>query len=320
MPYGFNDDRSKVEVASAAQVAQILKSQSLTPGKDPELVDIRTAKDGTVYTTAGDAVRAMASSVYDLANENVNRVLEVIDDANEVLDSVESAVSRADVAVSTAATAVDNANLAVSAASSATNSATAAAARAEEAAENLEDFIAGGIPTMSATQKGAAKLGSGLSMDGEVLCADVTQAEFDALAETVSQIPRFSTQVVSELPDEGQEATIYLVPNGDQTGSDMYDEYMWQVNRFEHLGTGRVELTGYATQDSVDELSQLIASKADQSDLTALTQTVSGKASQNDLTSLQGTVALKADTSSVYTKAEIDDKFSALVDLDEEGY
>lgn len=42
----------------------------------------------------------------------------------------------------------------------------------EEAREEIEEIVGGAVPTMSATQKGGAKLGSGLTMSGEVLSVD----------------------------------------------------------------------------------------------------------------------------------------------------
>ena len=59
-------------------------------------------------------------------------------------------------------------------------------------------------------------------------------------------------EVVDELPDEGQNGTIYLVPNEDDT----YDEYIWLEDEetFEKLGSTDIDLSGYYTSAEVDTL------------------------------------------------------------------
>lgn len=60
----------------------------------------------------------------------------------------------------------------------------------------------------------------------------------------VSNITSFDYSIVTALPSTGIKGTIYLALNGG-TGSEEYDEYIWISNKFEHIGTTKVDLTGY---------------------------------------------------------------------------
>lgn len=62
----------------------------------------------------------------------------------------------------------------------------------------------------------------------------------------IASIPRFSVEVVSELPATGQPMTLYLVPK-QGTAPDVYDEYVWitESESYELLGSTAVDLTGY---------------------------------------------------------------------------
>jgi hypothetical protein len=68
----------------------------------------------------------------------------------------------------------------------------------------------------------------------------------------VSAIPKFSISVVSSLPTSNiSETTVYLVKAGSASG-DMYTEYIRANGAWEILGSQRVDLTGYATEDWVN--------------------------------------------------------------------
>ena len=75
----------------------------------------------------------------------------------------------------------------------------------------------------------------------------------DEIDQRISQIPKFSIQVVTALPttDIG-DTTIYLVPGG--AGSDLYTEYIHINGAWEVLGSQRVDLSGYATEAWVTAL------------------------------------------------------------------
>ena len=58
--------------------------------------------------------------------------------------------------------------------------------------------------------------------------------------------------VVQALPvSEIDDNTIYMVPKVGSTG-DIYDEYLYINNTWEHIGSTDVDLTGYATEEYVD--------------------------------------------------------------------
>lgn len=76
-----------------------------------------------------------------------------------------------------------------------------------------------------------------------------TRDEINAL---VSNIPKFSIEVVDALPTSGiSESTVYLLKTG--TEGDLYTEYIYVKGAWEPLGRQRVDLTGYATEDWVNQ-------------------------------------------------------------------
>lgn len=75
-----------------------------------------------------------------------------------------------------------------------------------------------------------------------------TQSEVNNL---IGQIKTISIEVVNTLPTTGEDNKIYLVPKGGSTG-DVYNEYIWVNNAWELIGSTQVDLTGYATQDWVN--------------------------------------------------------------------
>lgn len=75
-----------------------------------------------------------------------------------------------------------------------------------------------------------------------------TQTEVNNL---IGQIKTISIEVVDTLPTTGEDNKIYLVPKEGSTG-DVYNEYIWVNNTWELIGSTQVDLTGYATQDWVN--------------------------------------------------------------------
>lgn len=65
----------------------------------------------------------------------------------------------------------------------------------------------------------------------------------------ISQIPKFRISVVQQLPAAGEELVLYLVPFA--TAEEQYLEYIWVGGRFEVVGSQKVDLTGYATEQWV---------------------------------------------------------------------
>lgn len=63
----------------------------------------------------------------------------------------------------------------------------------------------------------------------------------------------FKPEIVPELPETGQSNILYLVPriNG-ITGDNIHDEYLWVNNRFELLASTGIDLSDYATIESLN--------------------------------------------------------------------
>lgn len=78
-----------------------------------------------------------------------------------------------------------------------------------------------------------------------------TKDEVNAL---VSAIPKFSIEVVDELPEEDiSTTTIYLLRNSEQGSSDLYDEYIYVDDAWEKLGSQTLNLEDYVKKANDDE-------------------------------------------------------------------
>lgn len=107
-----------------------------------------------------------------------------------------------------------------------------------------------------------------------------------------------SFEIVEELPQSGEEGTIYLVPNDHDT----YTEYIWisEEEKWEAIGDSDIDLSNYYTKT--------------ESDARYATQTV---VNQEIAARIQGdadintALTAKADKSDTYTKSEVDTALSA---------
>ena len=59
-------------------------------------------------------------------------------------------------------------------------------------------------------------------------------------------------EVVNALPNTGDSKIIYLINNGSSEEQNIYDEYVYVNNTWEHIGTTKVDLSNYATKEYVD--------------------------------------------------------------------
>lgn len=59
--------------------------------------------------------------------------------------------------------------------------------------------------------------------------------------------------VVDVLPENGSNGVMYLVRKGTRSTQDIYDEYMWIDDAWEHIGSTEVNLNDYYTKSEVDE-------------------------------------------------------------------
>ena len=114
-----------------------------------------------------------------------------------------------------------------------------------------------------------------------------TQAEVNSL---ISAIVTLNILVVQTLPTQDiSTTTIYLVPKQTPETQDIYDEYIYVNNAWEHIGTTEIDLSNYYTKSQTDSL---LADKVDK---------VSGKQlSTEDFTS-----ALKTKLDGIASGAEV---------------
>lgn len=78
-----------------------------------------------------------------------------------------------------------------------------------------------------------------------------------AIADSLSEISGISFSKVAslkDLPEEGGNGVIYLVPNKG-AGNNTFDEYYWDGTKYELFGTTAVDLSDYLKKSDVEELS-----------------------------------------------------------------
>ena len=110
-----------------------------------------------------------------------------------------------------------------------------------------------------------------LILDGKIIANDVVYKvrtedngiENINLADKVKELEsklqtHFTFETVTELPTEGKETVIYLVPNDEQSGDkDGYNEYMWVKEKggFELIGSGTYAKQQADLQEEIDRAS-----------------------------------------------------------------
>lgn len=57
-------------------------------------------------------------------------------------------------------------------------------------------------------------------------------------------------EVVTELPDTGEEGILYLVPKDDTGESDIFDEWIWVEDDWEHIGSTDIDLSNYLAKNN----------------------------------------------------------------------
>ena len=86
----------------------------------------------------------------------------------------------------------------------------------------------------------------------EVINANFATKNYVETAIRGAETGLLKRSVVQSLPvSEINDNTIYMVPKIGSTG-DVYDEYLYINNTWEHIGSTDVDLTGYATKEYVD--------------------------------------------------------------------
>ena len=81
-----------------------------------------------------------------------------------------------------------------------------------------------------------------------------TEEEIQEIKSNIlDQVNQFSVLVVEELPTEDiDDHTIYFVPKTKAEQDDVYDEYIYINNGWEHIGTTEVDLSSYYKKDEID--------------------------------------------------------------------
>lgn len=85
----------------------------------------------------------------------------------------------------------------------------------------------------------------------------------DAIISALANITGLTPEIVTELPTTGNSNKIYLIlkENMEENSNDIYDEYLWINNKYEHIGSTdmNVDLTPYATKQWVkDEIPKIL--------------------------------------------------------------
>lgn len=80
--------------------------------------------------------------------------------------------------------------------------------------------------------------------------------EITRLEEMIGDLVGFSAEVVDELPSEGENGVIYLVPQEEVGDNNYYDEYIWVEvdSSFEKIGSTEINLSNYVTTDGKQDL------------------------------------------------------------------
>lgn len=91
-------------------------------------------------------------------------------------------------------------------------------------------------------------------INGNQISADLSNYyDKDDVDSIVDAINTGAFEVVNELPETGEDKTIYLVPNGG-TAPNVKDEYIYVNGAWEKIGTTEVDLSNYYTKTQTDDL------------------------------------------------------------------
>lgn len=98
----------------------------------------------------------------------------------------------------------------------------------------------------------------GATVQEELVSKDYTDSTFrteaqvnEAITAALADITGIDFQIVTELPATGEKGVIYLIA----AGTDSYDEYIYVNNKFELLGTTKVDLSDYVKKSDITTIS-----------------------------------------------------------------
>ena len=79
-----------------------------------------------------------------------------------------------------------------------------------------------------------------------------TKSEVEQKINSAGHITRKVLGNASQLPSTGVDNIIYMVPKSDnETGNDIYNEYMWINNKYEIIGNSKVDLSDYVKYSDI---------------------------------------------------------------------
>ena len=111
--------------------------------------------------------------------------------------------------------------------------------------EEVESGVSVAISAVAAVETGLA---------GEISAREQAIA---GLHEEIVALPKFKIVIITELPTSGDNATIYLLKTGDETGN-LYTEYVYVNGGWEEIGTQELDLSGYAKVEDVNAISGVV--------------------------------------------------------------
>lgn len=152
----------------------------------------------------------------------------------------------------------------------------------------------------------------------------------DEVATLISAIPKFEIKVVTSLPTANiSQTTVYLVKDTTEGGG-LYTEYIYVNGAWEELGNQSLDLTGYVTDEELDNLLKNYATLTKVGELIAdalepyatdeeVAEAIS-VATVNFVTGAQVTTAINEALESYYTSAQVDAEITAKITAALVGY
>lgn len=86
------------------------------------------------------------------------------------------------------------------------------------------------------------------------IIADGKAVTKDELKEEIIKLKGISIEVLDTLPESGKSGVIYFIKSTTQDEQNLFDEYAWVNDKWEMIGSKSIDLSQYATVESVDEL------------------------------------------------------------------
>lgn len=221
---------------------------------------------GAVKTYVDNVKSALDTKDADLSIEINKRALQ--EDLTDAVDTLEGA----DSALANRATAVEN--------------------RATTL-ETEMDAAQGDITALQnavSTKAESSALTNGIAAVNQTITTEVNK--LSGRISALEGLNHFDIVVADTLPASGVENTLYLIPAGNTAGQDVKAEYLWVNNTWEKIGTTAIttDLTGYATEDYVNDAVSAHATTAANTYATksTATQSANGLMASSDKTKLDG--------------------------------